>query len=250
VFPLCLSTFCSSLLHPACQLTVAQLPSLHSFNSAQPTYKLTYFNGRGLAEPIRLIFVAAGVKFDDVRFTANHDNDTNPSRANDQFIALKATGKSPYGQVPLLEVGDISIGQSQAIVRYLSGQFKMAGSDALEAAKCDELFCAVTDVQTAYYKTRFGSDDVKAAESKKFKEVVMPRWGACFDALVGKKEFLVGNTRTYADIVVYYFFWLLQQSAEFGADIAQYKDLSAFVDRIGAIPAIKAHVDARPETKF
>ena len=32
------------------------------------TYKLYYFNVRGTAEPIRIIFAQAGVKYDDVRF--------------------------------------------------------------------------------------------------------------------------------------------------------------------------------------
>ena len=32
-----------------------------------PTYKLTYFNGRGRAEITRLIFAAAGVPYEDVR---------------------------------------------------------------------------------------------------------------------------------------------------------------------------------------
>jgi glutathione S-transferase len=30
-------------------------------------YKLVYFNGRGKAEPTRLLFAAAGVKYEDFR---------------------------------------------------------------------------------------------------------------------------------------------------------------------------------------
>lgn len=32
-----------------------------------PSYKLTYFNGKGRAEVTRLIFAQAGVEYEDVR---------------------------------------------------------------------------------------------------------------------------------------------------------------------------------------
>lgn len=32
-----------------------------------PSYKLTYFNGKGRAEAARLMFAAAGQKYEDVR---------------------------------------------------------------------------------------------------------------------------------------------------------------------------------------
>lgn len=55
-------------------------------------YKLYYFNFRARGEPIRLIFAAAGQKYEDFRFE------------RDQWPQYKA--KSPNGKAPFLEVHD------------------------------------------------------------------------------------------------------------------------------------------------
>ena len=38
--------------------------------SNTPKYKLTYFNSRARAEPIRLVLAAAGINYEDVRIKA------------------------------------------------------------------------------------------------------------------------------------------------------------------------------------
>jgi glutathione S-transferase len=55
-------------------------------------YKLNYFNGRGRAELSRLVFAAAGQKYEDHRFE------------REQWPELKA--KTPFGQAPWLEIHD------------------------------------------------------------------------------------------------------------------------------------------------
>ena len=45
-----------------------------------PSYKLTYFPGRGRAEPIRMCFAAADVKFEDVRIAGEEWAAFKPSK--------------------------------------------------------------------------------------------------------------------------------------------------------------------------
>ncbi|CAF0861837.1 unnamed protein product [Adineta steineri] len=90
-----------------------------------PSYKLTYFNGRGRAEISRLIFAAAGQKYEDIRIE------------REQWPALKP--KTPLGQMPVLEVDGVELPQSAAIARFLAKQFHLAGKDNLEQAEVDAI---------------------------------------------------------------------------------------------------------------
>ncbi|VDP35371.1 unnamed protein product [Soboliphyme baturini] len=77
----------------------------------KPHYKLTYFDIKGLGEPIRLLFAYVGQPYEDVRVTIEHWPKVKPSK------------DMPFGQVPLLEVDGKQLTQSACIMRYLGEQF-------------------------------------------------------------------------------------------------------------------------------
>jgi glutathione S-transferase len=81
-----------------------------------PNYTLHYFNGRGRAELIRLIFTAAGASFTDHRI---HD-----------WPATKA--ETPLGQLPFLTVDDVQLPQSMTIARFVAREQNLAGRTSLE----------------------------------------------------------------------------------------------------------------------
>jgi glutathione S-transferase len=58
--------------------------------SSSTIYSLHYFNGRGRAEAIRLIFVQAGQKFEDIR------------HSSDEWAKMKS--QMPLGQIPVLGI--------------------------------------------------------------------------------------------------------------------------------------------------
>jgi glutathione S-transferase len=99
--------------------------------SSSSTYKLIYFNVRGLAETARMLFKAAGQEFEDYRypFTVKDGQFLRPEWDADK-------SKYIYEKVPVLEIdgGKHTIAQSKAIERFLARRFNMLGSNDVEAA--------------------------------------------------------------------------------------------------------------------
>ncbi|KAI6229095.1 Glutathione S-transferase [Aphelenchoides fujianensis] len=88
-----------------------------------PTYKLHYFESRGLAETARMIFAHAGVDYEDVRH--EHGN------------FKKAD--FPFGKLPVLEVDGKKLPESMALTRYLAKQHGLAGKNDWESAEIDAI---------------------------------------------------------------------------------------------------------------
>jgi glutathione S-transferase len=164
-------------------------------------YKLTYFNGRGRAEVIRFIFAAAGQPYQDNRVEF----------AN--WPALKPS--TPFGKLPVLEIINsktIKISQSMTIARYLAREFKLAGSNSLEAAMADMYADQLVDLFNEMLKSHFEKDEAKKKElSEKFNKETLPNTLSKFEAqLAGNNGHLAGKELTYADVILFSFFQYLK----------------------------------------
>ncbi len=96
-------------------------------------YKLTYFDfngGRG--EPIRIALHAAGIPFEDVRWSFA---DFGEKRGGLRFTA-----------VPALEMDGEHVTQSNALSRYVGRLAGLYPEDPLQALYCDEVLDALEDV--------------------------------------------------------------------------------------------------------
>ena len=162
--------------------------------SSSNTYKLYYFDGRGRAEPIRLILTLAGLKFEDVRFTF------------EEWPKMKS--EMPLGQMPVLELNGTKYPQSVALARYVARQVKIAGKDDLEAMKCDIIVDSMQDIINEYYRIWFHTEDekVKEAEQNTFKTKTIPDKMGGLEKLMnmyGNGVWTVGDHATWADLVVH-----------------------------------------------
>ncbi|CAF3871120.1 unnamed protein product [Rotaria sp. Silwood2] len=159
-------------------------------SSSTEEYKLYYFDARGRAEAIRLIFVHAGQKFGDVRYSF------------EQWP--KAKSEMPLGQLPVLELNGKKFPQSLAIARYVARQFNLVGKNDLEAMQCDIVADTMQELNNDYYRIWFNTDDekLKQAEQTKFKTKTVPEKLTGLEKLIntyGNGVWAVGDNVTWAD---------------------------------------------------
>eukprot|EP00965_Chrysotila_dentata_P165683 5470372-Pleurochrysis_carterae.AAC.3 len=119
----------------AAALAAAGVVATAKRRAQQHVLKLTYLDFRGVAEPIRLALTIGDIPFEDVRI------------GYDGVKALRAQGKLPYGQVPILEIDGVVHSQSAALLRWAG---KKAGLYPEELQlKIDAVHECIADINKA-----------------------------------------------------------------------------------------------------
>jgi len=202
-------------------------------------YKLIYFNGRGRAEPARLIFAYAGVNYNDHRIEGA------------EWPALKP--KTPFGQLPILDIdnGKVVLSQSKAIARYLGNEFNLAPKDNIQAARGDMLVDGYEDVQKHFVPWFQEKDPAKKKELWKQLETehIVPFLKLYEKFLTdnGTTYFLT-NSITWADL---FLFDALHKTKTASPQLFDgHAKLNQFIDKVAKEPKIQAWLEKRPKTDF
>ena len=206
-----------------------------------PTYKLYYFNGRGGAEQIRFIFAQAGVQYEDVRFTDETWPEFKP--------------KTPYGQMPVLEVDGKMLAGSGPIARYLAEEYGLAGSNAFENAEIAGIIDVANDLMLKVIAiSPFGEkDEARRAELKKeLEEKHFPKY---LGALEKRAEdngsadgWIYGTKVTYVDLRLCVQFDFIEQFIPGTLD--KYPAMKKLKSSVENLPAIAKWIKERPQTRF
>ncbi|OXA38804.1 hematopoietic prostaglandin D synthase [Folsomia candida] len=216
--------------------------------SQQETYKLTYFNFRGLAEPIRLMFAYAGVAYTDDRVA---QDDTWPAKKS----------SLPWGTLPVLEVRSGKTGQpfvlaqAVAIGRFLAKKFGLDAKTEEDAAKGDEYVDALKDFQLEFFAWfRAADEEAKAAVIQTIKEKHAPSYFGKFEAILARNKtgWLVGDSLTWVDIFTAnhlsnFFKFLSTEDNDISQD---YPHLVKLTQRVFALNGISKWIEKRPVTQF
>lgn len=190
------------------------------------TYKLYYFDAAGRGAIIRHLFAYGNQSFEDIRIP------------KDQWPEYK--NKTPFGQLPVLEIDGQQVAQSRAIARYLAKKFNLVGKNDLEALKCDELIDTIEDFLQKGLKYFLENDPAqKEIHRKKFFEEDIPYYLEKFEAIVSKNGgYTVGSQLTWSD---FQFAGTLAELEKHHAGLLKpYPALSGLIDKVSNLPSIKA----------
>ena len=135
------------------------------------------------AEVLRVSLFIKDIPFEDVRVS------------REEFIHLIKTGflpngkRSPFHQLPVIEVDDKIIGQTGAIARYCGKVSNLYSDDMLKAAKIDQIIDAATDITNIVSPTIREKDEVKKMEDRKvLVNKLLPRWFRYLENLLSEDD--------------------------------------------------------------
>lgn len=201
--------------------------------------RLTYFDGMGLGEPIRLLLAYGGVDYEDVRIKM------------EDWPKIK--NNMPFGKMPMLEIDGKVLHQSVAIARYLGKRFTIDGANEWEDLQCDMMVDTVTDLRMNVTNFFQEKDEIKKkAMLDTFMKETLPYYLNKFDEEVKKNSgYFVGGKLTWADVYIVAVFDFLQVLLKLNfLDDGTYQNLKRWKTSVVSVASIKAWVDKRPKSIF
>ncbi|XP_062521103.1 uncharacterized protein LOC134196038 [Corticium candelabrum] len=210
-----------------------------------PTYKLTYFPTRGRAELARILFNYTDTPFEDIRVTG------------EEWKQLKASGKPPFGLLPILEVDDGTvISSSAAIASYIADVTGLLADTPLDRARSAMVTDVLGDIINAFIPKYFSQQDPekKAEVGKEFVEETLPLWLDKLEAVLkqnsGGDKWFVGSKLTIIDISFFNFFdsvgTLLSKDINEMLPKDKVPKMAALFAKVKALPNIAAYLEKRP----
>ncbi|KAK4704129.1 hypothetical protein P7C70_g2087, partial [Phenoliferia sp. Uapishka_3] len=210
-----------------------------------PTIYYYDFMSRGRGEALRLFFEEAGIAFKDFRWSFDERN----KEMNEHSRAKT----NPVGSLPYLDLEGRILTQSYPTMRYLSAKLgKYDGKTLDEKYFVDQVCDLCLDWRTRFVDTAFVTDanglnqNEDGSPFQKHKEFSMPKYVKGVEGQLAKSPyggpFTLGETITYADIVLYQIYH--DESKYGGIDDLLATDapkIKALVAAVAARPNIKAY---------
>lgn len=211
-------------------------------------YKLIYFNVRGLAETIRVLFAISGTEYEDYRYNFEI---VDGKYKKEKFDQDKEKFDCSMGKVPILEIkiGEEihQIGQSKSIERYLAREFGLMGSNKIEEAKIDSICECIRDIKERYQVVKKAGENIESY----FKETIYNELEKLSKVLDKNNKLAVGEKISLADISIYMFVKeYFDRSEEVIEQVKKIKRYNLIIEELNNHEKLQEWFKKRPNTLF
>ncbi|XP_076850216.1 glutathione S-transferase P 1-like [Brachyhypopomus gauderio] len=191
-------------------------------------YTITYFAVRGRCGATRIMLSDQDQQWKEIVVTF------------DEWMKGDLKKTCVFGQLPKFEDGDLTLFQSNAVLRHLGRKHGAYGKSVCEASRIDMMADGVEDLRVKYLKMIYQDyDNGKEAYIKD-----LPNHLCYFEAVLAKNEsgFLVGDSISFADYSL--FEVLLNHQVLSPKCLDSFPSLKKFVETLSARPKIKAFLNS------
>ncbi|XP_054905674.1 glutathione S-transferase Mu 4-like [Poeciliopsis prolifica] len=193
---------------------------------------LSYWDIRGLAQPIRLLLEYTGTTYDEKFYTCGEAPDYDRSC----WLGEKEKLGIDFPNLPYLLDGDRKITQSNAIMRYIARKHNLCGETEDEKVRVDVLENQAMDFRNGFVilcYTDFEKQKPGYLSS-------LPGTLKRFSDFLGDRKWFAGDKITFVDFIMYE---LLDQHRMFHPScLDDFKNLKDFLDRFEALEKIAAYM--------
>eukprot|EP00057_Strongylocentrotus_purpuratus_P003457 XP_003726693.1 PREDICTED: S-crystallin SL11 isoform X1 [Strongylocentrotus purpuratus] len=207
-----------------------------------PQYKLMYFDARGRAEVIRMLFTLKGVEFEDCRMK------------REEWPAMKDNKEMfPLGQVPILIIDGKTMPHGKAINRYLARNLGYYGKTDEQTNVIELVSESVDDIIQKIYPIYYDKDEEKKAKNmQEFKDTVsVPQFKYLISLFTQTKgPFFCGDEITLADLIAFTIFDAIILTMRITDILDPYPELAAFYKRFNEDSPLSSYIKSRPVTFF
>ncbi|KAF3822329.1 hypothetical protein GH733_007703 [Mirounga leonina] len=197
-----------------------------------PPYIIVYFPVRGRCEAMRMLLADQGQSWKEEVVT------------KESWLQGPLKASCLYGQLPKFQDGDLTLYQSNAILRHLGRSLGLYGKDHREAALLDVVNDGVEDLRCKYVMLIYTNYEAGKEEYLKALRGYLKPFETLLSQNEGGEAFIVGNQISYADYNLLDLLLIHQVLDPSCLDSLPL--LSAYVTRLSARPKLKAFL-ASPE---
>ncbi|CAH2044175.1 unnamed protein product, partial [Iphiclides podalirius] len=186
-----------------------------------------YFNLKALGEGVRLLLAYGGEEFEDHRVS------------QEDWPELKP--KTPFGQLPMLDMGGKRYAQSGAICRYLGHKYGLAGANLEEDLLIDQSYDFVNDIRVKAATVWYEADEAaKAKKQEDFAKNQYPFLLNKLDELIKQNNgHLALGKLTWADFAFTGMFDYLKTMLQMPDLEEKYPSFRELKDNVLSLPKVK-----------